>query len=78
MTEQVLRKRGDPTADSKQNDGYVRHTDPAETSRDFSKPLTIPADEYEEATGESHEEAVTTWRANEAARKAKEAQAAAA
>jgi hypothetical protein len=40
--------------DAHQNDNYVRHSDPAETSRDFSRPQTIPVDEYEAVTGLPH------------------------
>ena len=37
--------------DGHQNDHYVRHTDPRETARDFSRPETIPPDEYRAVTG---------------------------
>lgn len=40
--------------DAHQNDNYTRHTDPAETVRDFSRPHTIDPDEYEAATGLTH------------------------
>lgn len=40
--------------DAHQNDKYERHTDPAETARDFSRPHTIDADEYEAVTGLAH------------------------
>lgn len=62
--------------DAQQNKNYVRHTDPAETSRDYSRPHTIPKDEYEAATGRSHDEAVREYEANEQKRQADEARAA--
>ncbi len=37
--------------DGHQNDKYVRHTDPSETARDFSRPETIPPEEYKAVTG---------------------------
>lgn len=49
------------SADGKQNKNYVRHTEPAETARDFSRPHTIPAEEYEKATGRRHDEAVREY-----------------
>ena len=54
--------------DAHQNDNYVRHTDPAETSRDYSRPHTIPPEEFEATTGESHAEAVEAFEHNEQAR----------
>jgi hypothetical protein len=64
MTEQIIRKRGEGTPDSHQNDNYVRHTDPAETARDFSRPHTIPKDEFEEATGRDHQAAIDEYEKN--------------
>lgn len=49
--------------DSHQNDTYVRHSDPAETARDFSRPHTIPKEEFEAATGRDHDEAVGEYKA---------------
>jgi hypothetical protein len=51
--------------DAKQNLHYVRHTDPAETSRDFSRPHTIPPEEYFIATGRDHGEAVAEYKAQQ-------------
>jgi hypothetical protein len=51
--------------DAKQNTGYVRHTDPAETARDFSRPHTIPKEEFEAVTGRDHGEAVDEWKDNQ-------------
>jgi hypothetical protein len=56
-----------------QNANYVRHSDPAETARDFSRPHTIPADEFEAVTGRNHGEAVREWEKNEEDRIAAEA-----
>jgi len=42
------------SADAKQNKNYTRHTDPADTARDYSRPSTIPIEEYEAVTGEKH------------------------
>lgn len=61
--------------DAKQNLHYVRHTDPAETTRDFSRPHTIPADEFEAVTGRNHADAIREYEHNqevnaEAARRA--------
>ena len=65
------------SADAKQNKNYVRHSDPQETARDFSRPQTIPADEYEAATGRNHADAVREYEKNEEDRKAEEARKAA-
>lgn len=62
--------------DAHQNDKYVRHTNPADTSRDYSRPHTIPADEFQAATGKDHAEAVREWEKNEADREAAEQRAA--
>lgn len=64
--------------DAKQNIGYERHTDPAETTRDYSRPHTIPPDEFTEATGKDHAAACAEWAANQerAAKAAEEAAAA--
>lgn len=62
--------------DATQNDKYVRHTDPQDTARDFSRPHTIPKDEFEAATGRSHDEAIREWEANEQTRHDAEARAA--
>jgi hypothetical protein len=51
--------------DAKQNLHYTRHTDPAETARDFSRPHTIPPAEYEAVTGVTHSKAVAEWEANQ-------------
>jgi hypothetical protein len=76
MAEQDLRR--DPatgfylsdrrSADAHQNDNYTRHVDPHLTVRDYSRPQTIPADEFEETTGQRHDHAVTEWEQNERAR----------
>jgi hypothetical protein len=47
--------------DSKQNKNYVRHSDPAETARDYSRPHTIPKEEFEHATGRNHEQAIEQY-----------------
>lgn len=47
--------------DAKQNKGYVRHTNPADTARDFSRPHTIPAEEFEAATGQNHAQALRDY-----------------
>jgi hypothetical protein len=63
--------RSDPRhKDAHQNDNYVRHTDPAETTRDYSRPHTIPADEFEAATGQRHGEALAEYEKNERDREA--------
>lgn len=51
--------------DAQQNDNYVRHSDPQETTRDFSRPHTIPREEFEAATGRNHGEAVAEYEKNE-------------
>ncbi len=59
--------------DAKQNKNYTRHSDPAETARDFSRPHTIPPEEFEHVTGLDHGEAVVEYKANqESARRAAE------
>lgn len=61
--------------DAKQNLHYTRHAEPAEMARDFSRPHTIPAHEYEAVTSKNHEQACAEYDANqEAARKAEEQQ----
>jgi hypothetical protein len=62
--------------DAHQNDNYERHTDPQETSRDYSRPHTIPREEFEAVTGRRHDEAIAEWEKNEADREANEARAA--
>lgn len=54
--------------DAQQNTKYTRHSDPQETTRDYSRPHTIPKDEFEAATGRNHEEAVREWEKNESDR----------
>jgi hypothetical protein len=49
--------------DAHQNDGYVNPSRPAETARDYSRPHTIPAHEFEAATGRDHSEAVKEYKA---------------
>jgi hypothetical protein len=66
------------SADAKQNKNYSRHTEPLETARDFSRPHTIPTDEYEAVTGRNHSDAVREYEHNqeinaEAARRAEAA-----
>jgi hypothetical protein len=51
--------------DAKQNKHYTRHTDPSETARDFSRPHTIPADEFEAATGRNHADAIREYEHNQ-------------
>jgi len=51
--------------DAKQNLNYVRHTDRRETSRDYSRPHTIPREEYEAATGRNHDEAIREYEHNQ-------------
>jgi hypothetical protein len=80
MTEQDLgidpktgkRKPKVPSGDAAQNLNYTRHTDPAETARDYSRPRTIPKEEFEETTGKSWDDAVAEFDANEAKRKQEE------
>jgi hypothetical protein len=69
MGEQVLlidpktgkRRAQPPSADSFQNDGYEAQNDRHLRSRDFSRPGSIPADEFEATTGRKHSEAVAEW-----------------
>ncbi len=68
-----LRMSDPRNQDAKQNLNYERHTDLADTARDFSRPHTIPKDEYEAATGLSHADACAAWRHNEDERKRGEA-----
>jgi hypothetical protein len=49
--------------DARQNDGYVNPSTPAETARDYSRPHTIPALEFEAATGRDHGEAIEEYKA---------------
>lgn len=63
-----LRMSDPANKDAKQNVHYKRHTDPQETSRDYSRPFTIPADEFEQTTGVDHSDAVAEFKANEATR----------
>lgn len=49
--------------DAHQNDGYVNPSIPAETARDYSRPHTIPALEFEAATGKDHSEAIEEYKA---------------
>jgi hypothetical protein len=53
------------SADAKQNKGYTRHTDIAETTRDWSRPHTIPADEFKAATGRDVAEAAQEYEKNQ-------------
>jgi hypothetical protein len=53
--------------DAKQNKHYVRHADPHEVARDFSRPRTIPREEYEAATGRNHEKDCAEFDANQEA-----------
>lgn len=53
--------------DAKQNKHYTRHTDPQETARDFSRPHTIPRDEFEAVTGVQHADAIREYEANQEA-----------
>lgn len=64
------------SADAKQNKGYTRHTNPADTARDFSRPHTIPAEEYEAVTGKRHEEACKEYDKNQEDAAVREAEAA--
>jgi hypothetical protein len=61
--------------DGRQNKNYTPHTDPQETARDYSRPHTIPAEEYEASTGRNHSEAVREWERNESDRVATERRA---
>lgn len=61
-----------PGADSLQNENYTRHTDPQETSRDYSRPHSIPEAEYEMSTGRNWAEDCNAWKAAEAQRIADE------
>lgn len=64
------------SVDGKQNLHYKRHSDPQETTRDYSRPHTIPREEFEAVTGRDHEEAVAEWKQQQADAKAAEARAA--
>jgi hypothetical protein len=64
------------SVDAKQNLNYKRFSDPQATTRDFSRPHTIPADEFEAATGKRHSDAVAEWEKNEKDREESEARAA--
>jgi hypothetical protein len=69
MGEQVLlvdpktgkRTMAPPSADSRQNDGYKPQSNHHLHARDFSHPHSIPADEYEAATGRNHAEACAEY-----------------
>jgi hypothetical protein len=73
MTEQDLgidpktgkRRPRVPTGDAAQNLKHVPSPHPLTTARDFSRPHTIPADEFEDVTGLSHDDAVREFKANE-------------
>lgn len=81
MPEQDLRRDpitgfylSDPRAnDAHQNDHYVRHSEPAETSRDYSRPHTIPREEFEAATGRDYDEAIAEYEKNEQDRQEQQA-----
>lgn len=83
MTEQDLgrdprtgrRIKRPPSGDAAQNLNHTPATHPQQTARDYSRPHTIPAEEFEEDTGRNHEAAVTDWQLNEDSRKAAEAAA---
>lgn len=85
MTEQDLgidpktgkKKPPKPGSDARQNENYTRHTDIAENARDYSRPHTIPPDEYEAVTGQPHAEAVAEYQQNERKRQQDEKDAAA-
>jgi hypothetical protein len=49
------------SADSRQNDGYIPDVAAHLTQRDFSRPHTIPPEEFEAATGRNHTEAVSEY-----------------
>jgi hypothetical protein len=80
MTEQVLdydpvtfkRHPPKPGSDARQNDNYTRHTDGAETTRDYSRPHTIPKAEFEAVTGLDHAKECAAWKQRNDARKAAE------
>jgi len=80
MTEQVLQydpvtfkpRPPAPGTDATQNDAYKQATDPAQTARDYSRPHTIPKDEYEGVTGRNHAKDCAAWKKRDDERKADE------
>jgi hypothetical protein len=58
--------------DAHQNDNYTRHSDPRETARDFSRPETIPVEEYERVTGQKHPQTIAREEAAAKEEKAKQ------
>lgn len=71
VTKRRRSERG--AADAHQNDNYTRHTEISETSRDYSRPHTIPKQDFEESTGRNHEEACAEFDRNEQARQEQQA-----
>lgn len=59
-----------PSGDAAQNLHHTPAIHPLESARDYSKPHTIPKEEWEETSEMSHEDAIAAWRANEDKRKA--------
>lgn len=67
--EQVIRKPGDLGPDSHQNDGYLPPTHPLDTSRDYSRPHSMTAEDFEAGTGRNHQAACDEYDKNEFERK---------
>jgi len=63
----------EPSGDAAQNLHHTPSPHPLHTARDYSRPHTIPPDEFEETTGQDHEEACTNWQLLEDKRKAEQA-----
>jgi hypothetical protein len=63
------------TGDAAQNLNHVPSSHPPLTTRDYSRPHTIPAEEYEESTGRSHADDCAAWQMNEDKRIADEKRA---
>ena len=59
-----------PSGDAAQNLHHTPAVHPLTSARDFSRPHTIPADEYDEATGRNHGDDVAAFKGNEDQRKA--------
>lgn len=54
-----------PSGDALQNLHYIPQFDRHLLARDFSRPLTIPPDEYEAVTGHDHADAVAEFEKNQ-------------
>ncbi len=61
------------SGDAAQNLNHAPSPHPQQTARDYSRPHTIPPDDYEESTGRNHADDLAAWQMNEDKRKADEA-----